>query len=69
MEFKTANRYSKIIKQKHPKLDKRLADLAWLELTSEEREEYWLSMQLADRFASATYVMIHEGSGKDREPA
>jgi tRNA-splicing ligase RtcB (3'-phosphate/5'-hydroxy nucleic acid ligase) len=58
--FKIANRYSKIAKEKHPKLEKSVADLAWLDLGSEEGEEYWLSMQLAGRFASANHAVIHE---------
>ncbi|MEJ7842356.1 MAG: RtcB family protein [Rubrobacter sp.] len=58
--FKIANRYSKIAKKKHPELDKRVADLAWLDLTSEEGEEYWLSMQLAGRYASANHAVIHD---------
>src|ERR687894_2206895 len=58
--FKIANRYSKIAKDKHPELDKEVADLAWLDLTSEEGEEYWLSMQLAGRFASANHAVIHD---------
>jgi tRNA-splicing ligase RtcB len=58
--FKIANRYSKIAKDKHPELDKDVADLAWLDLTSEEGEEYWLSMQLAGRYASANHAVIHD---------
>ncbi|MDQ3636499.1 MAG: RtcB family protein, partial [Actinomycetota bacterium] len=58
--FKIANRYSKIAKGKHPELDKSVADLAWLDLTSEEGEEYWLSMQLAGRYASANHAVIHD---------
>jgi len=58
--FKIANRYSKIAKERHPELDKDVADLAWLDLTSEEGEEYWLSMQLAGRFASANHAVIHD---------
>ena len=58
--FKIANRYSKIAKQQHPKLDKSVAELAWLDLSSEEGEEYWLSMQLAGRFASANHAVIHD---------
>ena len=58
--FKIANRYSKIAKDRHPELDKEVADLAWLDLTSEEGEEYWLSMQLAGRFASANHAVIHD---------
>ena len=58
--FKIANRYSKIAKERHPELDRGVADLAWLDLTSEEGEEYWLSMQLAGRFASANHAVIHD---------
>jgi tRNA-splicing ligase RtcB len=58
--FRIANRYSKIAKERHPELDKDVADLAWLDLEDEEGEEYWLSMQLAGRFASANHAVIHE---------
>ncbi len=58
--FKIANRYSKIAKERHPELDKDVADLAWLDLEDEEGEEYWLSMQLAGRFASANHAVIHD---------
>lgn len=58
--FKIANRYSKIAREKHPRLDKTVAELAWLDLSSEEGEEYWLSMQLAGRFASANHAVIHD---------
>jgi tRNA-splicing ligase RtcB (3'-phosphate/5'-hydroxy nucleic acid ligase) len=62
--FKIANRYSKIAKQRHPKLEGSVADLAWLDLDSEEGEEYWLSMQLAGRFASANHAVIHDKISK-----
>ena len=42
--FRIANRYSKIAKERHPELDKDVADLAWLDLEDEEGEEYWLSI-------------------------
>jgi tRNA-splicing ligase RtcB len=58
--FKIANRYSKIAKEKHPKLEKAAADLAWLTLSSEEGEEYWLSMELAGRYAAANHTVIHD---------
>src|SRR5829696_7743620 len=58
--FKIANRYSKIAKDKHPKLDRSVADLAWLDLESEEGEEYWISMNLAGRFASSNHAVIHD---------
>ena len=62
--FKIANRYSEIAKAKHPKLHKSVADLAWLDLSSEEGEEYWLSMNLAGRFASANHAVIHDRVAK-----
>ncbi|HZF59539.1 MAG TPA: RtcB family protein [Rubrobacter sp.] len=58
--FKIANRYSKVAKEKHPKLEGSVADLAWLDLDNEEGGEYWLSMQLAGRFASANHAVIHD---------
>jgi tRNA-splicing ligase RtcB (3'-phosphate/5'-hydroxy nucleic acid ligase) len=58
--FKIANRYSEIAKSKHPKLDRAAADLAWLELSSEEGAEYWLSMELAGRYAAANHAVIHD---------
>ena len=58
--FKIANRYSKMAKQKHPRLEKGVADLAWLDLDHEEGAEYWIGMQLAGRFASANHAVIHD---------
>lgn len=57
--FKIADRYSKLAMEKHPNLDKSVRHLAWLSLDSEEGQEYWLSMELAGRFASANHAIIH----------
>jgi len=57
--FKIADLYSKLAMQKHPDLDKSVRHLAWLTLDSEEGQEYWLSMELAGRFASANHAIIH----------
>ena len=57
--FKIADRYSKLAMEKHPDLDKSVRHLAWLSLDSEEGQEYWLSMELAGRFASANHYIIH----------
>ncbi len=54
-----ADRYSKAAKHAHPRLDASVADLAWLDTGSEAGEEYWLSMELAGRFASANHAVIH----------
>jgi tRNA-splicing ligase RtcB len=57
--FKIADRYSKLAVEKHPDLDKSVRHLAWLSLDTEEGQEYWLSMELAGRFASANHYVIH----------
>jgi tRNA-splicing ligase RtcB len=57
--FKIADRYSKLALEKHPELDKSVRHLAWLSLDSEEGQEYWLSMELAGRFAAANHAIIH----------
>ncbi len=62
--FKIADRYSKLAMEKHPDLDKSARHLAWLSLNSEEGQEYWLSMELAGRFASANHYIIHQRVAK-----
>jgi tRNA-splicing ligase RtcB len=57
--FKIADRYSKLAMEKHPNLDKSVRHLAWLSLDTEDGQEYWLSMELAGRFASANHAIIH----------
>lgn len=56
---KIADRFSKLAMEKHPDLDKSARHLAWLSLDSEDGQEYWLSMELAGRFASANHYIIH----------
>ncbi len=58
--FKIANEYSKIARDLHPNLQPVVRNLAWLPLESEAGQEYWLSMELAGRFASANHAIIHE---------
>lgn len=57
--FKIADYYSKLAMEKHPALDKSTRHLSWLTLDSEEGQEYWLSMELAGKFASANHYVIH----------
>ncbi|MBI5828974.1 MAG: RtcB family protein [Chloroflexi bacterium] len=57
--FKIANAYSQLAADLHPGLDKTVRHLAWLDLDSESGQEYWLSMELAGRFASANHTVIH----------
>src|SRR5215218_9831750 len=57
---KIATRYSKIAEERHSGLEGEAKKLAWLELSSEEGQEYWLSMGLAGRFAAANHAVIHD---------
>lgn len=62
--FKIANYYSKLATDSHPKLDPGARHLAWLPLNTEEGKEYWLSMELAGRFAAANHYVIHQRVAK-----
>jgi tRNA-splicing ligase RtcB (3'-phosphate/5'-hydroxy nucleic acid ligase) len=57
---KICDRYSKVAEERRPGLEGEANKLAWLELFSEEGQEYWLSMRLAGRFAAANHAVIHE---------
>ena len=57
---KIATRYSKIAEERRTGLEGEAKKLAWLELSSEEGQEYWLSMHLAGRFAAANHAVIHD---------
>lgn len=63
--YKIANAYSDAARRAHPRLDEKLRHLAWLHLTSEAGQEYWLSMELAGRFASANHYVIHHRVAKE----
>lgn len=53
-----ATYYSKLA-QRLTRLPKQLRHLAWLTLDSEAGQEYWISMNLAGRYASACHHTIH----------
>jgi len=57
--FKIANEYSKLARKLHPALPPAAAHLAWLPMDSEAGQTYWLSMELAGRFAQANHQVIH----------
>lgn len=62
--YKIANHYSQLAMKLHPELDKQVRHLAWLGLESHEGQEYWLSMELAGRYASANHYVIHQRVAK-----
>lgn len=58
-----AAHYTKVAMQK-TRLPKEAKHLAWLELGSQEGQEYWLAMNLAGDYASACHHHIHHRLGK-----
>jgi tRNA-splicing ligase RtcB len=62
--FKIANHYSQLAMSLQPDLDRSVRHLAWLALESHEGQEYWVSMELAGRFASANHQIIHQRVSK-----
>jgi tRNA-splicing ligase RtcB (3'-phosphate/5'-hydroxy nucleic acid ligase) len=58
-----AGYYTKIAKEK-TKLPPLAQQLAWLDLDSQEGQEYWLAMNLAGDYASACHHQIHERIAK-----
>lgn len=54
-----ADRYSQVARE-HTRLPGELRHLAWLPLASAAGAEYWLSMNLAGRYASACHHTIHQ---------
>ncbi len=54
-----AGHYSKLAMKQHPELPKRLKNLAWLDLDTEEGHDYWNSMELMGKYAAANHACIH----------
>jgi tRNA-splicing ligase RtcB len=55
-----ANHFSKLAKELHPELPKELENLAWLDMNTQEGQDYWKAMQLMGEFASANHLQIHQ---------
>ncbi len=62
--FKIANEFSRLALSLHPQLDQVVKHLAWLDLDSDAGRDYWLSMELAGRFAAANHSVIHSRVAK-----
>src|SRR5262249_52940472 len=54
-----ADHYSKLARKLHPELPQDLAQLAWLDLSTEAGQEYWGAMELMGRYAAANHALIH----------
>ncbi len=53
------NTYSTIARAKLPARYRQLAHLAWLDLDSQEGQEYWAAMNLMGDYAAANHEVIH----------
>lgn len=59
----TCKRYTDIARKNAPskiKNDSQLRHLCWLDMDSQEGQEYWAAMNLMGRFASANHEVIHD---------
>jgi tRNA-splicing ligase RtcB len=54
-----ADHYSKLAMRRHPELPKELTHLAWLDLDTEQGQEYWAAMELMGHYAAANHACIH----------
>ena len=54
-----AGHYSKIAMGQRSELPDELTHLSWLDLDSEEGQEYWEAMELMGRYAAANHACIH----------
>ena len=60
-----ANHYSKLAVSNHPELPKHLQHLAWLDMDSQDGQEYWAAMQLMGKYAAANHELIHKYVAKN----
>jgi len=59
------DRYSKLAISKHPELPKDLSYLAWLDLDSQEGQEYFAAMNLMGEYAAANHELIHRSIARN----
>ncbi|HCF05461.1 MAG: RNA-splicing ligase RtcB [Desulfomicrobiaceae bacterium] len=52
--------YSALARSLHPELPGHVAQLAWLDLMSEEGQEYWAAMELMGCYSAANHELIHQ---------
>jgi tRNA-splicing ligase RtcB len=55
-----ASYYTKIARQKCITLPKEARHLSWLDMNSEEGQEYWIAMNIAGDYARANHEIIHK---------
>lgn len=58
------DRYSRLAMDAHPELPREQRQLAWLDLSTQEGQEYWGAMELMGHYASANHAVIHRRIAK-----
>ena len=58
------DRYSKLAMARHADLPKEQKHLAWLDMASDEGQEYWAAMNLMGEYAAANHACIHTAIAK-----
>ncbi len=59
-----AGHFTRLAETLHPALDPAAKKLAWLDLGSQEGQDYWQAMTLAGRYALANHEQIHGRMGR-----
>ena len=54
-----AQHFSRLARKRHPELPSELGQLAWLDLSTDEGQDYWQAMELMGRYAAANHEVIH----------
>jgi tRNA-splicing ligase RtcB (3'-phosphate/5'-hydroxy nucleic acid ligase) len=54
-----AQHFSKLARKLHPELPSELGHLAWLDLSTDEGQDYWSAMELMGHYAAANHALIH----------
>ncbi len=54
-----ANYYSRLARRLHPELPRELMHLAWLDMDTQEGQDYWIAMNLMGDYAAANHELIH----------
>ena len=62
--FSVCSTYSAIARKNLPRRYQRYGRLAWLDLNTQEGQEYWAAMNLMGDYASANHAVIHKNVAK-----
>ena len=64
--YRVSGDFTEIAEEKNPQLPNPLRKLSWLDLESDEGQQYWQLMNLMGRYASAGHEVMHNASCASR---